>query len=116
MINNPVYVYIAGPLTAGDKTINIRRAIDAANTLRRAEPRIIPFVPHLNHLWHFAHVHDFEYWMEMDFAWLDKCDAMLRLSGESPGCEREEKYMLQLGKPVFDNLMNLLDWVEVTYD
>jgi len=111
MIENPVYVYVAGPLSTGDKTINIRRAIDAADTLRWADPRIVPFVPHLNHLWHFAHMHDYEYWMDMDFAWLEKCDVMLRLSGKCPGCDREEAHMMLLEKPVFYNIGDLNLWI-----
>jgi hypothetical protein len=79
MIGEPIYIYIAGPYTKGDSVINVRRAAEAASTLRHGVYHIIPFVPHLYHLWDLIEPNRYGYWMDMCFAWIDKCDALLRL-------------------------------------
>jgi hypothetical protein len=110
MIESPFYVYVAGPYTAGDSAVNVRNAIMEAETLRRGAPNIVPFIPHLSHFWHIIEPHHYSYWMEMGFAWIDKCDAMLVLPGESPGREREEEYAKGIGIPVFYNAVDCLAW------
>lgn len=111
MIDSPIYVYVAGPLSLGDTTINVRRAVDVADALA-SHGRIVPFVPHLSHFWHFAHMHPYEFWLDMDLAWLEKCDAVLRLSGSSMGADREVSHAKQLGIPVFYNISSLVMWAE----
>lgn len=93
------YIYIAGPYTNGDPVLNIRKTIEAADELR--ELGYVPFIPHLSHLWHLISPHEYEYWMLYDFEWLERCDALLRLPGESEGADREIDRMHILGKPVF---------------
>ena len=93
------YIYIAGPYTNGDPVLNVRKAIEAADELR--ELGYVPFIPHLCHLWHLISPHEYEYWMLYCFEWLERCDGLLRLPGESEGADREVDRMLILGKPVF---------------
>src|SRR5262245_9980986 len=84
-------VYIAGPLTAsGDSMENIRAALDAAQKVREAGHN--PFVPHLNHFWHFLYPASYGEWMAYDLVWLDVCQALIRLPGESPGADIEVRY------------------------
>jgi hypothetical protein len=92
-------VYIAGPYTGGDPRINVIKAIDAAEKV--AEAGYVPYVPHLNHLWDSIHPHDYEFWMEQGAEFLDRCDAVLRLPGESPGADREVVMAIEAGMHVY---------------
>jgi hypothetical protein len=96
-----VYVYVAGPLNgSGTQDRNIRRACLVAEEIRRAG--LVPFVPHLNVLWALVcPTEGEEEWMRWDLAWLEKCDALYRLSGVSPGADREVARAKQLGISVF---------------
>ena len=93
------YIYVAGPYTNGDPVLNVRKAIEAAEQLR--ELGYVPFIPHLTHLWHLISPHEYEYWIEYDKEWLEKCDALLRLPGISKGADDEVMRMFYLNKPVF---------------
>ncbi len=95
-------VYIAGPIYgSGTPNGNLRRALDAAELLMSAGA--IPFVPHLFLEWEKVHFHegDQEFWQEMDFAWLAKCDALVRLDGPSPGSDREMAFAEEREIPCF---------------
>jgi hypothetical protein len=93
------YIYIAAPYTKPDPAVNTRSAILVAEQLR--DKGFIPFVPHLTHLWHLISPHEIDYWYEYDIEWLKKCDALLRLPGESKGADNEVKVAQELGIPVF---------------
>lgn len=93
------YVYIAAPYTTGDVVRNVRRAILAGDELSRCG--LVPFIPHLTHLWHLVRPHDYDFWMDLDMAWLEKCDCLVRLDGESPGAGAEVIRAIELGKPVY---------------
>jgi hypothetical protein len=99
-------VYIASPYTKGDVAVNVSSSIFMAENLR--EYGYLPFCPLLNHFWHFMSPHDYKYWSKMDLEWLDVCDCLLRIPGESGGADNEVEYMLRLGKPVFYSLFDLL--------
>ena len=93
------YIYVAGPYTSPDPAVNVRRAIDVADQLANAG--YAPYVPHLSHFWHFIHPHDYEHWMTLAFSWIAKCDALVRLPGESLGSDREVAEARRLGIPAF---------------
>jgi len=99
-------VYIAGPYTSGDTIQNVRNAIEAAQTV--VDAGHTPFIPHLFHFWHFLIPGDYEQWMRLDFDWLEQCEVLLRLPGESSGADREVELANVLGIPVFTSLDNLL--------
>jgi hypothetical protein len=80
-------IYIAGPYTQGDVAVNVRNAIIAADIL--VDMGHSPYVPLLNHFWHLVLPHEPQYWLDLDFAWLDVCDAILRLPGLSEGADKE---------------------------
>jgi hypothetical protein len=103
------YVYVAGPYT-GDEEANVARAIDAATVLLRSG--LFPYVPHLAHFWEQQHAHHYEVWMNLDFAWVRRCDALLRLNGESKGADREVALARELGIPVFYSVMEVLVWAK----
>ena len=92
-------VYIAGPFTKGNTGINVRNAISAGNRL--AERGMVPFIPHLTHFWHLVYPNEYEFWMSWCLSWVPKCDAVLRLPGDSNGADREVALAETCGIPVF---------------
>lgn len=93
------YVYIASPYTHGDVVANVRAVVLAANEL--VAVGFIPFLPHLSFFWHYLCPHEVEFWYQQDLAWLDKCDCLLRLPGDSPGADNEVRYARDQGIPVY---------------
>lgn len=91
-------VYIAGPITIGDQAQNVRKAIDAADELMRRGH--VPFVPHLSWFWHFVGPKAWDDWIQYDLHWIEVCDCLLLLPGESRGAEKEVEFALERGIPV----------------
>ena len=83
-------IYIAGPYTAGDVAQNVKRAMDIANDL--IELGHAPYCPHLTHFLHMNNYQPYEKWLEIDLAYLEIADAVIRLPGESKGADREVEF------------------------
>ena len=98
-------VFVAGPYTNPDPVVNTRKAVEAAERLLARDPRITPYVPHLSMLWHLIAPHDLDFWYEFDLRWLEVCDCVLRLPGESNGAAAECAHAREKGIPVFEH-----DW------
>lgn len=104
-------VYIAGPMTVGDQLANIQLGQRVAKRLVLAG--LAPFVPHMDAYIFFLPVADgagYEDLLAWDFAFIEVCDAVLRLPGESPGADREEAFAQKKGIPVFHEEDTLLRW------
>lgn len=107
-------IYIAGPYTKGDQVQNVRNAIEAGDILRNFG--FIPFIPHLNMLWHAIFPHNADYWYEWDIEWLKQCDVLIRLPGESVGADREMEIAKELfldiyaGEYAVDNFLDDYYW------
>lgn len=99
MNRKPIYVYVAGPYTNPDPVKNTSRIILVADEL--AVKGYTPYVPHLTMFWHLLCPHNIDFWYKYDLCWLDKCDCILRLSGESIGADMEVAYAKEHGKPVY---------------
>jgi hypothetical protein len=101
-----MFIYVAGPYTKGDTGRNVREAIIAGNNLRALGHT--PFIPHLTHFWHLLIPHDdINYWYQYDMEWLEKCDAVFRLPGESKGADAEVERAQELGMLVFYDYVGL---------
>ena len=98
-------VYVASPYTHGDAALNVRAQIEAAENL--VGIGYLPYVPLLDRLWHLMSPHGYEYWASMSLAWLELCDAVLRLPGESAGADAEVARALELGMPVYYSIGEL---------
>ena len=108
-------VYVAAPLTkpAGHEMPNVRRAIDAAQSLFKLG--FAPFIPHLNEFWFLVYPENtYEEFIAWDFAWIRASDALLRLPGYSEGADREEAFARSIGVPVFYDVESLVEWRERT--
>lgn len=97
-MSNKIHVYIAGPYSGGDVEANVKTAIEAGNKIALAG--MYPFIPHLYHYWHQHLQQDYEFWMDQCFAFLEKCDVLVRLPGVSPGADREVQRAREQGIPV----------------
>lgn len=106
------YVYVAGPIfTSGRVTHNVREAvIIAAQIMEDTNGTLVPFVPHLYVLWDIVTPEEPEFWLTLDKAWLMKCDALLRLPGDSVGADMEIQWCVENGIPFFTNYVDLMSW------
>ena len=86
-------VFISGPYTKDDPVVNTRNAILAGEEVSRRGH--IPWIPHLNIQLHMVCPHEPDFWYEYDLRWLDVCDVLLRLPGESWGADKEVEYAIQ---------------------
>lgn len=101
------YIYIASQYSHGDREANARRSMEAAVQLIKAG-----FHAH-SPLWtHFIETQieplPYETWMRLDFAWLRKCEALIRLPGPSAGADREVQEAHRLGIPVYASVEEFL--------
>lgn len=98
-------IYVAGPYTKGDVAQNVREAIMAGNNLRALGHT--PFIPHLTHFWHMLIPREIDYWYSYDMEWLEQCEAVFRLPGESKGADKEVERAKELGMPVFTSYLDV---------
>jgi len=101
-------IYISGPYTKPDPVENTHKAIQIAEEIIRLG--CTPYIPHLNLLWHLVYPHPIDFWYEMDIDILPRCDAVLRLSGDSRGADTEILLAQQLSIPIFYFLDELKSW------
>lgn len=102
-------VYVAGPISS-DLVGNARTAVNLYIEMLKADV-VIPFCPHLSVLAEMmAGPTDYEMWMAHDFEVIARCDALLRMDGDSPGADREIEHARSLDIPVFYNTKGLYEW------
>lgn len=102
-------VYIASPYTNGDKNHNVYRQIVAAEQISIIGG--IPYIPLLSHYWDEVYSHDWEFWIDMCKQMLLRCDALIRLPGESRGADIEVDTALSNNIPVFHSFDQLIRWM-----
>lgn len=95
-------VYVAGPITKGRPTVmhNVAAATEVFELL--AARGVLCYCPQWSVL--VAHALpklDYEAWMRLDFELVRRCDALVRLPGESTGADREVALAHELRLPVF---------------
>ena len=98
MADRKPLIYIAGPIT-GDPWGCVRRATEAAAVL--ADLGCHAYLPQLSVLHEIVAPQPYEHWIEHGLAMVERCDGLLRLTGESPGADREYAHAVELGRPVF---------------
>ena len=103
-----LFVYIASPYSIGDKLTNVKKSLEIANILM--DKWFIPYAPLLNHFQDEIFPRPEKEWLEFDLRWLHKCDALLRLPGESKGADEEVLIAKKIRIPVFYSIEELLKW------
>lgn len=103
-----LFVYIASPYSIGDKLTNVRASLEVANTLMGKG--FVPYAPLLNHFQDEIFPRPEKDWLEFDIHWLCKCDALLRLPGESKGADEEVRSANKVGTPIFYSIEELVKW------
>lgn len=102
------YVYVAGPMSFGNPYINVGEAVRVAERLRQA--KLVPYVPQLSAFWEMiAPGAELKDWLDLDRAWVEKCDVVLRLDGPSTGADIELKHAMEHNIPIFYDVEELLD-------
>ena len=99
-------IYIASPYLNGDKEENVMRQINAWHAL--VVNGYTPYAPLLGHYIDKHYPFDCKWWLEFDLKWLEVCDAVLRLDGESNGADKEVEHAKKLGIPVYYSLSEIV--------
>lgn len=94
-------LYVAGPYTHPDPVINTHCAVRVASAIYEAG-EWVPVVPHLTLLWHLVDPHPLEFWYEYDLHILERCQAIVRLPGDSTGADKEMEHAIKCGLQVVD--------------
>ncbi|HNE37355.1 MAG TPA: DUF4406 domain-containing protein [Microthrixaceae bacterium] len=91
-------VYVAGPIS-GDPFGCVRQGVEAFDVLRGVG--CTPILPQLSVLAEMVQHRPYEEWMAYDFEVIARCDALVRLPGESEGADREVRHARELGVRVY---------------
>ena len=106
-----IYVFLAAPYDgSGTQAQNVSRALEVAAQL--LDQGFAVYVPHLSHFADIVTPLPRSRWVAHSLAWLERCDVVLRLPGESPGADAEVARAEELRKPVFYSISELREaWV-----
>lgn len=99
-------VYIAGPMSRGNRLANLNKGLTACRIL--LEAGYAPFCPMLSFFMAAFVDLDHQQWMRADLPWVRSADAVLRLDGESVGADQETALAEELGIPVFRSMDDLM--------
>lgn len=105
-------VYIAGPISRGDRVDNLAQAVKAYREL--IQHGYAPLCPQLSALVAFL-IHPDEadwlkshaVWLDVDLSWVLQADAVLRLPGYSAGADQETRFAREQRIPVYLSLDDL---------
>lgn len=101
-----VFVFLSGPYS-DDPERRVAESKGWAKELIRLG--FVPYHAHLSHYQHVSHPEPYENWMQIDLAWIERCDALLRFSRDySGGADREEARAREVGIEVFYDLPSLV--------
>ena len=93
-------VYLSGPMTYGSQFGNVREAMRQAALLRDAGCAVM--VPQLTAFWDLVYPGDYDTYIAMDCALIERCDLLIRIPGASKGCELEVAHAHAHGIEVFE--------------
>lgn len=106
-----IRIYIAGPYTSAPEE-NVRKALSVADEL--LDRGFVPFIPHLAHWWEQLSPKDYETWVDYGLKWLEVCDCLYRIQGESPGADGEVEHARKLGLPIFATVEDAVNYYGLT--
>lgn len=100
--NRRLRVYIASPYTKGDNFVNTRAQIDVADAIMNMGHDV--FWPLCFAFQHFVHPRSWQDWLDADLGWVEVCDVVLRLPGESSGADAEVDHARKHNIPVVHSI------------
>lgn len=104
-----IKVYIASPYRLGNAATNVKVQIDCADRLMNEG--FSPYTPLLTHFQALVHPRTDEYdWLRLDLDWLQSCNCVLRLPGESEGADIEVKTAESKGLKVFYSIEDVIQF------
>jgi len=103
-----IKVFISSPYTHGDAADNVRLQINFADKLM--DEGFYPYVPLLTHFQHLVHHREYNDWLDQCMVWVESCDCLLRIGGDSAGADKEIQHAKDVGIPIFYTIDNLLKW------
>lgn len=92
-------VYVSGPITMGNRNVNLFQALEAHERLIRCG--FAPLNPMMTMLCPFESSIRHDAWISVDLAWVQVSDMVLRLPGASKGGDQEVAYAESIGCPVY---------------
>ena len=98
-------VYIAGPMSGGDRLANLHQGLEAYRELIRRG--YAPMCPMLSFLVNDVMPQDHATWMAVDLPWVAASDLVLRLPGESLGADQEVACATIHNIPVYRSLAEI---------
>jgi hypothetical protein len=109
---NRLLVYLATPITAGNRNKNYYEACEAERILmlkgfapcNPAHTMVLPFA------WQPEFTHSM--WLDCCFPLIERCDALLRLPGYSVGADAECTHAKNKNIPLFYSIEELTEWRE----
>lgn len=107
-------VYLAGPCTvlAIGSSSHLLNAVSVADKL--LDCGFTPLVPNaLTHIWQMIAFRDRATWLAYAAQLMRRCDAVLRLEGESEGADREVELARELGIPVYDSVTQMAELIDM---
>lgn len=118
------FVYIAGPLVGGSKgeelITNVKGAITEGVSVCAAAYEmpfnVAVYIPHLSLLGALSEDIGREFWRDLSFRWIEKCDVLLRMDGYSQGASEEVKRAKELSIPVDYSVGNVLTTLKELWD
>jgi hypothetical protein len=110
MVMRKIRVYIASPYTKGDMAINVRTSFEMASVIRNYG--MMPIAPLRSHFEHMMFPKPVEKWLSEDMYYIDWCDIVLRMDGESFGADFEVYYAVNRNKIVCSNVAEAVTWAE----
>ena len=69
----------------------------------------IPFAPLTSHFIHMMFPQDYMTWINWDLKWVETCDILLRLPGQSKGADMEVEHAKKNNIPVVYSVAELRD-------
>jgi hypothetical protein len=105
MSQKPLFIFISGPYAGKNIVENVREALFRGDKV--AKLGHYPFIPQLRYFWEFLVPHAKEFWASQNIAWILKCDAVLRIPGESEVADNEVNFAIENGKKVYYSLLDI---------
>lgn len=103
-----IVVYIAGPVGERDEGREARVAAGVETAARVLLAGFSVISPHLFCRIPGDELFDWDGWMKVCLALVERCDAVVRIPGESPGADKEVALARELAIPVFFSVEELL--------